>query len=206
MTCCLLPSVPESNSQRHPDDPPLPTLRGTPRLIHHPEHYQRLLDYADSTSNGLEFCVGTLTEMPGTSDLVAVIDRYAAQQRIVYVHLRNVVGKAPHYRETFIDDGDANMRDVLRALHRHGFEGVLIPDHTPQMSCAAPWHAGMAYALGYMKALVEQVTGEAHDESYIRGRRGHSVLAGIHGTAPDACPTGNLGEDARITLSMASEA
>jgi mannonate dehydratase len=22
----------------------------------------------------------------------------------------------------------------------------------PQMSCAAPWHAGMAYALGFLKA------------------------------------------------------
>jgi hypothetical protein len=27
------------------------------------------------------------------------------------------------------------------------------------MACAAPWHAGMAYALGYMRALVNQVTG-----------------------------------------------
>ena len=23
------------------------------------------------------------------------------------------------------------------------------------MTCAAPWHAGMAYALGYMRALVQ---------------------------------------------------
>ncbi len=145
----------------HPDDPPLPTLRGTPRLIHHPDHYQRLLEYADSPSNGLEFCVGTLTEMPGTSDIVAVVDRYAAQGRIVYVHLRNVIGKAPHYQETFIDDGDADIREVLRVLHRHGFKGVVIPDHTPQLSCAAPWHAGIAYALGYMKALIEQVTSES---------------------------------------------
>ncbi len=26
-------------------------------------------------------------------------------------------------------------------------------DHTPLMSCEAPWHAGMAYAMGYMRAL-----------------------------------------------------
>jgi mannonate dehydratase len=32
---------------------------------------------------------------------------------------------------------------------------VLIPDHTPEMTCAAPWHAGMAYALGYMRALLQ---------------------------------------------------
>jgi mannonate dehydratase len=34
---------------------------------------------------------------------------------------------------------------------------VIIPDHTPEMSCAAPWHAGMAYALGYIKAAMQAV-------------------------------------------------
>jgi hypothetical protein len=38
---------------------------------------------------------------------------------------------------------------------------VMIPDHTPQMTCAAPWHAGMAHTLGYMlaaKAMLESAT------------------------------------------------
>ena len=43
---------------------------------------------------------------------------------------------------------------------KNNFEGVLIPDHTPQMSCAAPWHAGMAYAMGYMKAAISMVNNE----------------------------------------------
>ena len=34
-------------------------------------------------------------------------------------------------------------------------DGVIIPDHTPEMSCNAPWHAGMAYALGYLKAVLK---------------------------------------------------
>jgi mannonate dehydratase len=34
---------------------------------------------------------------------------------------------------------------------------VLIPDHAPQMACGAPWHAGMAFALGYMRALLQTV-------------------------------------------------
>jgi mannonate dehydratase len=29
------------------------------------------------------------------------------------------------------------------------------------MSCDAPWHAGMAFALGYMRALLQMV---AHEE------------------------------------------
>lgn len=49
------------------------------------------------------------------------------------------------------------MRRVLRILKRNGFEGVIIPDHAPQVTCAAPWHAGMAYALGYLRAGLQAV-------------------------------------------------
>lgn len=63
--------------------------------------------------------------------------------------------RSPDYRETFVDDGVIDMRRVVEILRRNRFEGVLIPDHTPQMGCAAPWHAGMAYACGYMRALLE---------------------------------------------------
>ena len=36
-------------------------------------------------------------------------------------------------------------------------DGVIIPDHTPQMTCPGPWHAGMAHALGYMKAVLTMI-------------------------------------------------
>jgi hypothetical protein len=66
-------------------------------------------------------------------------------------------GKAPYYRETFIDEGDVDMLRVLRILKRNGFDGVIIPEHTPQLDCKAPWHVGMAYALGYIRALLQQL-------------------------------------------------
>ncbi len=47
----------------HPDDPPMPTMRGQPRLVYQPEMYQRLLDLRPSPANALEFCVGTIAEM-----------------------------------------------------------------------------------------------------------------------------------------------
>jgi mannonate dehydratase len=87
-------------------------------------------------------------------DVYEAVDRYSRQGRIAYVHLRNITGKAPHYRETFIDDGDVDMSRVLGILARNDFEGVVIPDHTPQMTCAAPWHAGMAYALGFIQGVL----------------------------------------------------
>jgi mannonate dehydratase len=83
-----------------------------------------------------------------------VVDHYSAQNAIAYVHFRNVRGKVPHYHEVFIDEGDVDMIRVLRILKKNGYDGVLIPDHTPEMACAAPWHAGMAFALGYMRAAL----------------------------------------------------
>jgi mannonate dehydratase len=85
-------------------------------------------------------------------DIYDVVDTYSRQGKLAYVHLRNVHGKVPSYRETFIDDGDVDVLRVLRILKQNGFSGVIIPDHAPQMACAAPWHAGMAYALGYLRA------------------------------------------------------
>jgi mannonate dehydratase len=138
----------------HPDDPPLPTLRGQPRLVYQPRFYQELLDLRPSPRNALEFCLGSLAEMT-EGDIYDVVDTYSRQGKLAYVHFRNVRGKAPHYQETFIDEGDMDMLRVLRILKRNGYSGVLIPDHAPQMACAAPWHAGMAFALGYMKAAMQ---------------------------------------------------
>ncbi len=137
----------------HPDDPPTPTMRGQPRLVYQPQLYQRLIDRHPSPRNGLEFCLGTLAEMTG-DDFYEAVDHYSRQRRIAYVHCRNVRGKVPHYWETFIDEGDVDMRRALQILQRNGFDGVIIPDHAPQMTCAAPWHAGMAYTCGWLKAAL----------------------------------------------------
>jgi len=136
----------------HPDDPPLPILRQQPRLVYQPHMYQKLIDLVPSKSNSLELCVGTLGEMT-EGNIYEAVNQYSSQGKIAYIHLRNVAGKAPHYRETFIDEGDVDMVRVISILKRNAFAGVIIPDHTPQMSCGAPWHAGMAHTLGFVLAV-----------------------------------------------------
>src|SRR5215831_5746964 len=141
----------------HPDDPPMPTMRKQPRLVYQPYMYQRLLDIVPSRHNALELCVGTIAEM-SEGYVYEAVDRYSRQGNIAYLHLRNVAGKVPHYKETFIDEGDVDMIRILSILERNHFDGVIIPDHTPQMTCSAPWHAGMAHTLGFIlaaKAMLE---------------------------------------------------
>lgn len=137
----------------HPDDPPAPFVRGQPRLVYQQAMYQRLIDILPSKSNALEFCLGSLAEMT-EGDLYETTQKHAQNGDIAYIHFRNVIGKVPSYREAFIDDGDIDMKRVIDLLNEARFDGVLIPDHTPLMSCESSWHAGMAYAMGYMKALL----------------------------------------------------
>jgi mannonate dehydratase len=140
----------------HPDDPPMETLRGTARLVNEPHKYDRLIEINASRSNTVELCLGSLQEMRN-GDIYDVVDQYSRQNRIGYIHFRNVTGKVPNYREVFLDEGDIDMARIMRILKTNAFDGVLIPDHTPEVHCNAPWHAGMAYAIGYMRALSANV-------------------------------------------------
>lgn len=136
----------------HPDDPPMPVVRNTPRLVYQPDMYQKLLNIYSSKNSGLEFCLGSIAEMT-EGDVYAATEKYA--DKISYIHFRNVIGKVPNYKEVFVDEGDIDMVKIIRILKDKNFEGVLIPDHTPQMSCEGSWYAGMAFALGYMKAAMQ---------------------------------------------------
>lgn len=140
----------------HPDDPPVPELRGTARLFYQPTEYERLLEISTSPANGMEFCMGTIQEM-SKGDIYHFLDKHASLGSIGYIHFRNVVGKVPNYREAFVDEGDIDMVKALRILKKNNYDGVLIPDHTPEMSSGAPWHTGMAFALGYMRGAIQAI-------------------------------------------------
>jgi mannonate dehydratase len=149
----------------HPDDPPADELRDTARLVNEPAKYERLLGVVDSPSNAIELCLGSIQEMR-TGDIYESVRSFARRRRIGYIHFRNVRGKVPRYHEVFIDEGDIDMAEIVRILRDENYEGVLIPDHTPELECAAPWHAGKAYALGYMRALINNADALGPSRTY----------------------------------------
>jgi mannonate dehydratase len=138
----------------HPDDPPMPVLRNTPRLIYQPKMYSKLLSLNSSKHNALEFCLGSIAEMM-EGNVYEATEEYA--DNIAYIHFRNIKGKVPNYKEVFLDEGDIDMIQILKILKAKNFKGVLIPDHTPQMNCEGSWDAGMAYALGFMNAMLKLI-------------------------------------------------
>jgi len=143
----------------HPDDPPIPeALGGVAQICSTMEQFRRIFDMGGPAEHGMVFCQGCMTELLGAG-VYDAIEEMSSAGRVAWVHFRNVRGVLPRFAEVFIDEGDIDIHKALSILHRNEFDGVIIPDHTPEMSCAAPWHAGMAFAMGYLKATLENVTG-----------------------------------------------
>jgi len=154
----ILPVAEENNVilVAHPNDPPLPIMRKTGRILKNPSEYIKLIDINKSSSNKILMCLGSIQEMaePG---LESYVDKFSKEQRIGYIHFRNVKGKVPNYIEAFVDEGDIDMVNIIKILKKNNYDGVIIPDHTPALNCSAPWHAGMAYAVGYIKGLIQSL-------------------------------------------------
>jgi mannonate dehydratase len=144
----------------HPDDPPLSPIRGMGRIMSSLENYQRLLDMYPSPVNGIGLCMGNFTLM--TDDLPAAIRHFGKQNKIFFVHFRDVRGEKKKFVETFHDEGKTNMLECMRAYRDVKFEGVLRPDHVPTMEGDSNDHpayssVGRLFAIGYIKGLREAV-------------------------------------------------
>ncbi|MEM7029319.1 MAG: mannonate dehydratase [Chloroflexota bacterium] len=144
----------------HPDDPPLSPIRGLGRIMRSVENYQRLVDMVESEVNGICLCQGNFTMM--TDDLPSVIRDFGKQDKIYFVHFRDVNGTPKAFTEAFHDAGKTDMLACMKAYRDIGFAGVLRPDHVPTMegdSNDNPAYSaiGRLFAIGYIRGLQEAV-------------------------------------------------
>lgn len=144
----------------HPDDPPLSPIRGLGRIMRSVENYQTLIDLVPSPVNGIALCQGNFALM--TDDLPSVIRHFGSQNKIFFVHFRDVRGTVDKFVETFHDDGQTDMVACMRAYRDIGYDGVCRPDHVPTMegdSNDRPGYSsiGRLFAIGYVKGLREAV-------------------------------------------------
>ena len=140
----------------HPHDPPTPYLRGEARILNSFEGMKRLVELVPSEVNGLNFCQGTVAEMG--IDVIGAIRYFGERDKLNHVHFRNVKGSVPRFDESFVDDGDTDMLEAVRAYHEVGYRYAMMPDHTPHIAGDSPYgHRGRAYAIGYMRALMQAV-------------------------------------------------
>ncbi|GAB3031872.1 mannonate dehydratase [Natronobiforma cellulositropha] len=140
----------------HPNDPPVDRIGGMPFLFRDFENFKRAMDLVESDNHGLEFCLGTWSEMG--EDLFEVIEYFGERDELVYVHFRDVEGTLPSFTETFIDEGNYDEFEIVRALDDAGFSGVMIPDHVPRLEGDGDWkHRGRAYTVGYLKGMLRSL-------------------------------------------------
>jgi mannonate dehydratase len=148
----------------HPDDPPLSPIRGVARIMSSLDNYQTLMDLVPSPINGITLCQGNFRLM--TDDLPAAIRRFGRQQKVFFVHMRDVRGTPDRFEETWHDDGSTDLLECMRAYRDIGFDGVLRPDHVPTLFGEANEHPGYSvlgrlFAVGYLRGLQEAAY---HDE------------------------------------------
>lgn len=138
----------------HPNDPPVATFRGVAQPLATVADLTRLVETIESPANAVYVDTGVLTEQG--ADVPRVIRAFGQRGRIGTVHFRNVRVEVPRerYVESFLDDGDCDMRACLQAFKEVGYTGMIEPDHTPGIpgDTLDTW-IGWAFAIGQITAL-----------------------------------------------------
>lgn len=140
----------------HPDDPPVPALRGIARILNTPENIRRAMALSASPHHGLTYCQANFTLL-GDHDRSLLRE---FKERVVFVHFRDVEGTAESFHETFHDDGPTDMPGMIRLYHELGFRGPIRVDHVPTLageSNDAPGYAllGRLFAIGYLIGILQ---------------------------------------------------
>jgi len=144
----------------HPHDPAMPRpegFRGVDRVLGSVDGLKKFIDLHSSDFHGLNFCQGTVTEMleNPSEEIFDVIRYFGEREKIFNVHFRNIKGGFLDFVETYIDDGDVDMKKCVELYGELGYPYMLMPDHVPNMSGENSKMVGFAYTYGYIKGLID---------------------------------------------------
>lgn len=119
------------NMAIHPDDPPW-DIFGLPRIVSTEQDLDAMFAAVPSRANGLTLCTGSFGA-GRNNDVVNMAKKYAAQGRIHFAHLRNILWTDDH--DSFCETGHCSyggsldMAEIVKALVTNGFDGYVRPDH-----------------------------------------------------------------------------
>ncbi|MEA4937057.1 Mannonate dehydratase [bioreactor metagenome] len=142
----------------HPDDPPVPELQGIARIFINADAIREALSLSNSSSHGLTFCQGTYKTM--NEDLPSLIEEFGRENKIFFLHIRDVEGHRFKFRETFHDNGPTNMPEMFALYKKVGFNGPIRSDHVPTMAGESNQHAGYEingnlFGIGYIRGIMD---------------------------------------------------
>ncbi len=143
----------------HPDDPPLEKLGNVSRIMISYENIDKAINGIVRSDNlGVTMCQATYHMMG--EDLYDIIPKL--KDKIFFVHFRNAAGNKFNFRETFHDNGELDMPDLIRLYKRLGVDVPIRVDHVPLMAAEKQETAGYTalgrlYAIGFLKGILETV-------------------------------------------------
>lgn len=141
----------------HPNDPPAACVMGVPSLIYNSEGFKRAFELAGSSLYlGMKLCVGCWLEGGAAfGDLMKDIEYFVGQGKVLAVHFRNLSASMPYFEEVLLEDGYADMYEIMKQLVRCDCDALISVDHA---SHGVPEFGGMAgaygYSTGYMKGML----------------------------------------------------
>jgi len=146
------------NLALHPDDPPLARLGDVERIMISADNIEKAINMKKSEKLGITMCQATFKMMG--EDLYEIIPRFA--DKIMFVHFRNTTGVKTAFRETFHDNGEISMADIMKLYKKCGVDVPVRVDHVPTMAGekteVAGYDAlGRLYAIGYLKGILEAI-------------------------------------------------
>jgi mannonate dehydratase len=163
--------LPEANSSGvkmalHPDDPPVSPLKGVGRILTNSEAFEKIWQRNPIESNAITFCQASFLTMG--EDIQELAKKWLQENRVAFLHIRDIEGDKENFRETFHDNGPTDMVEMFRIYNQYGFDGPIRPDHAPAMygdiqgsfggSTTVGYEiTGKIFAIGYMKGILEAV-------------------------------------------------
>ena len=146
------------NLALHPDDPPR-DLGGVERIMTSADNIDHAINgIAKSPNLGITMCQATYHIMG--EKLEDVIPRFA--DKIMFVHFRNTRGNINAYRETYHDNGEIDMAEVMKIYKACGVDVPIRVDHVPTMVGEDMRNQGYDaigryFAIGYLKGILDAV-------------------------------------------------
>lgn len=171
--------VAESNQIRiacHPHDPGMPQpegYQGVDRVLGTVEGLYRFAELSDSPYHGFNLCLGTTAEMlqDPAREIHEVIRRLGGMKKIFNIHFRNIIGKRDSFIETYPDEGDMVMPEVLRTLYEVDYLYMVMPDHMPSHPDDPGNRQAFSYGFGYIKGLIQSLKYEIGQDVRTAGVR-----------------------------------
>ena len=149
----------------HIADPPTHAgFRGITRW-NSPDVFEGLKRFAklyDSKYHGFNLCLGTVGEglkNPAT-EILPIIKWIGEKDQIFNVHFRNIKGGWDNFQEVYLDNGDMDMYQIIKALRDVNYPYMVMPDHVPHHKDPQSVNQAFAFSYGYIKAMIQAVSSE----------------------------------------------